>query len=86
MYQHIIKIFFLFMVFLMLPSFARAAISFDANGKWETTFDCAAQTQFVGALNCDGLEWAGNWYFDEHRTTIEAGANNPLGIGSCSRF
>jgi hypothetical protein len=59
---------------------ALAAIQFSENGKWETTFDCSESTQFDGGL-CDGMDWDGNWYFDEHRTQITSGANNSEGDG-----
>lgn len=64
-----------------LPTLSFAAITFDGNGKWETTFDCAEQTQFVGTLDCDGMNWSGDYSTDGHVTTIESSANNPSGLG-----
>ena len=70
----------------MCCSQAMAAISFT-DGKWETTFDCAEQTQDVGSLDCDGMVWWGDdWYFDSYRTTIKSDANNPLGSGRGIEF
>jgi len=57
-----------------------AAITFD-NGKWETSFDCSEQTQYVATMDCDGLEWAGNWVYEDYLTQITSSANNSSGDG-----
>lgn len=72
---------FAVLIALLLPSISIGAISFSG-GKWSTTFSCAEQSQFVGSLACDGLDWWNN-YTDVpgHTTQIIADANNPSGGG-----
>lgn len=71
-----------FVILLCSPAFSFAAISFDANGKWETTFDCAEYTIHTGTLVCDGLDEGGAWTTsDGNQTAINAAANNSSGGG-----
>ena len=59
------------------------AITFDANGKWETTFDCAEQSWNVGGRpsNCDGLGAGGSGTVGFVDSQITSAANNPEGSG-----
>lgn len=66
---------------VILASRSEASITFTS-GKWQTTFNCAEQTQFVGTLNCDGLEWGHNYTLVPGKTTqIHSDANNASGAG-----
>ena len=77
MQKQIIKLFFLLVTFFMLPNFVRAAITFDANGKWETTFDCdEANTDII--WSCDGLSEGGSAVSGMCPTQITIPANNPI--------
>lgn len=62
-----LKIAYLFILLTMCVSnsLSFAAIAFT-NGEWRTTFNCDESTQYNGNL-CDGLEWAGNWFFEDYR-------------------
>ncbi len=79
---------FLMLIIIFLPTFSFSAITFDANGKWETTFDCAEQEQRVVSgdpeLVCDDMTWAGSWTAQPGnvKTTITSAANNPDGLGA----
>ncbi|KKP93458.1 MAG: hypothetical protein UR99_C0051G0001 [Candidatus Moranbacteria bacterium GW2011_GWD2_36_12] len=80
MQKQIIKLFFLLVTFFMLPNFVRAAITFDANGKWETTFDCdEANTDII--WSCDGLSEGGSAVSGMRPTQITIPANNVTGGG-----
>ncbi|NTW27246.1 MAG: hypothetical protein HGA36_02910 [Candidatus Moranbacteria bacterium] len=78
----ILKLFFLLAIFFALSNFARAAISFDSNGRWETTFNCPEWIQ-NNALSCDSLDLFGSWFttMENKGSQITASANNPLGVG-----
>jgi len=82
MQKQILKLFFLLVIFFVLPNFARAAITFDTNGKWETSFDCAEWIQ-NDTLNCDSLLLIGNWFTTQEikKSQITTDANNTLGVG-----
>jgi hypothetical protein len=63
-------------------SIGDAAITFDEDGKWETTFDCDAQDQTAGyGLVCDGLVYAGAGGGTTELSRITSDANNPEGGG-----
>lgn len=80
------NIFIILFIVLYWCSSAYSAITFTGN-KWETTFNCDEQTQYASTLNCDGMVWSGNWYFDSNRTQILDLANNSSGGGGRgSRF
>ena len=77
-------------VFLISMNFICAAIEFDENGKWETTFDCDETYQYehgtASSLDCDGMRWEGNWFCAETPTYITDAANNFAGSGRGARF
>lgn len=83
------KIIFIILVVLLIPclSFAAETITFDGNGKWNTTFDCSEVNQ-DSAINCDGLNWYGAWTppsYPDSKSQITSAANNPLGSGNGER-
>ena len=66
---------------LLFPVDSFSSISFTS-GKWQTTFNCNEQTQLVGTLNCDGMEWWHNYTgAGSYRTQILSVANNTSGTG-----
>lgn len=69
-------------LFLSIPSCCFAAITFDANGKWETTFECADWV-WPDSGECDDLTLtgAGEGGVMVNKTSITADANYSLGKG-----
>ena len=84
------KILILFLFVLIVPNTALAQISFDANGKWETTFDYAEciQRPTGGETDCatvrnDGITW--NWggnIISGNYVQVASAANYPGGSGN----
>lgn len=44
----------LLLFFILIPSISCAAITFDGNGRWESTYDCPEQDGYSN-INCDGI-------------------------------
>ena len=87
-----LNIFIFFTFILIFPSYASGQITFDANGKWETTFDYpseCAQRGYDDQPNCgtvsnDGIQWnagAGHRTSSNTYTRAVADANYPGGGG-----
>jgi len=78
-------------ILILTPSLGLATISFDANGKWETTFDYSQECDQRGehlAFDCDDVENDGIlWTSGDHHnipaysTRAVTAANNPIGGG-----
>lgn len=63
---------------LLIPDTAFSDITFT-NGKWESTFNCAAWLQ-PATVSCDALSAGGSWFTtDGQGDQITSAANNPLG-------
>jgi len=59
-----------------------SAITFDSNGRWETTFDCAEQT--LPTFTCgEVLTYLDNTSSNGSHSTIGTAYNNPSGGGGC---
>ena len=68
------------LLLLLLPSAGFAAIVFDANGSWRTTFDCDDWVH-PNSGTCDDLSLTGGGGNTTEKTRITVAANNPTGAG-----
>ncbi len=88
------NIFKILMALFFLPQILLAAITFDSDGKWETTFNYPECTQRGGggAVSCDDVQTdniAWNWgaaAIEGNYSQVNTDANHPPGTGNGARF
>ena len=74
-------IFLIVFIMLFFVGWVSASITFDVDGRWETSYDCADWNTYGDPLDCDGLSKCGGWTCSGLYEQITSAANNPNGTG-----